>query len=247
MRIKSSTYWLVALLVILLAGTAWSLIGKRILPVAPSLTSAQQNRGKEKSPIGKDAVTAMYTVPEKDQNNKDFVADGNLTKVGQYTVDSNGLESKLVAQKNINKTVENGPIIYHVSEIVVVANNARTEGALRNARFMYNDENLDQRFKTMIIVYTIANGAGDSIKTSGIANLQFTNGTVSSKLSGLANDDDLNRLGLAEGETTKVSTASVIGNTDLKQKNFKIQFASVHSGTTDQDIAGPSKTFTITY
>ncbi|TYC48082.1 hypothetical protein ESZ50_09925 [Weissella muntiaci] len=247
MRHKVTYLFLAILVVILVAGTIKSFgSGNGELRV-PTLTQAQKNKTTNKALVKKEATGASYSPSKTDLSDPNYASSGVLNNVGQFTIDSNGLETKLVAKTSSSKLITNGKIIYRILNISIFENTARTNESLQTARVSYNEPDLGKHYKTMAIDYMIANSSDVNVTTEGISTIKINSGGVISSLNGLQNDTSLSSTGVFEGLTITTGASAIVPNSTPNSGYLTLQFASVKHANTIEDLVQPAKPIRIKY
>lgn len=212
-------------------------------------TMAEETLNHSKQPFAKKGQDSYeeYQPTKKDLANKNYVKRGQINKIGQYQLTESGLEQKWVGVKKVNSTITNGDMTYHVRNLNIIKNTARTRTALLSARRTLNDRNLNTKFVTLVINYDVTNNNVVTAITPGVTAVKYSNRTTMSILSGIYNDGRLNTSGIVPYETTS-TTATVLVPEKMERHltSLDIQFATVKDSA-GNEIVKPSSVRTITF
>ena len=212
-------------------------------------TMAEEALTHNKFPIAKKGQDSYeeYQPTKKDLANKNYVERGQLKKNGQYQLTETGLEQKWIDNKKVDSTVTNGDMIYHIKNINIIQNTARTQNSLSSARRSLNDRKLGTKFTTLVINYDVTNNNLVTAITPGITAIKYADDTTMSILSGIYNDGRLNTSGIVPYETTATTTTVLVPNHMGKHlSSLDIQFATVKDSA-NNEIVKPSSVRTITF
>lgn len=246
-RHKITYFFLALLVVVLIAGTIKSFTSGNAGLRVPTLTQAQKSKSVSKPPISKAVQGTSYQPTKDDLANTNFIASGDLTKVGQFTVDSSGLATELQARTDSNQLVTNGKVVYRILNVSIYENTARTDESLQNARLAYSKPALKNKFKTLVIEYMLANSNNMTVTTDGISTVAFNNQNVISTLNGLQNDTSLANSGVAEGLTVTTGASAILPANLPDKGQLTVQFASVKRAGTVDVLSEPAKEIRIKY
>jgi len=172
-----------------------------------------------------------YQVSKNDSNSDQYVASGDLTKPGQYSISPAGNRSEL-QQINVNpdQQLMDAEVSYTLNKIKVQLNQPKTDEALQMARMALNDRTIDGDYQTLILNYSIMNKTNQVIQTDGIKEVKLSSNRVVTVQSGLDNDAKLSQKMIQPGETVETfATILVEKNGHEKQilNQATIAFAPV--------------------
>ena len=179
-----------------------------------------------------------------DLKSADFVAQGALTKVGQYHLTSDGIAERLQADYPVTATLQHGQFTYEVTRVQQYHNVARSTKALQSARNRLNAPQLKQRYISFVVTYQIKNNGTAYGVTPGITTVAYKQGRTMSALNGLMNDPKLSVAGIAPH---KVTTARAVVVADrANQHHMTVRFATVKDRAGNK-LIGLSPKLTITF
>jgi hypothetical protein len=138
-------------------------------------------------------------------------------------------------------------MIYHIKNINIIQNTARTQNSLLSAKRSLNDRKLGAKFITLVINYDVTNNNLVTAITPGITAIKYSDDTTMSILSGIYNDGRLNTSGIVPYETTSTTTTVLVPKHVGKHlSSLDIQFATVKDSA-NNEIVKPSSVRTITF
>jgi len=179
-----------------------------------------------------------------DLKSADFVAQGALTKVGQYHLTSDGIAETLRADYLVNAALQHDNFDYQVTRIQQYHNVARSTKALQSARNRLNAPQLKNQYDTFVITYQIKNHSASYGVTPGVTTVTYKNGLTMSALNGLMNDPKLSVAGIA---AHGMATAQAVVVTDkVTEHQMTLRFATVKDRTGNK-IVGLSPNLVIAF
>lgn len=256
MKIKKKRWWaigLILLLAVLMLG-----IGSIYLGSNKSLSPAPQN----KKTMGSETIKPLqdgakhktnkrtYQVAKSDMNSDQYVASGNLTKPGQYSISPAGNRSELQQiSENINQQFMDSGIKYTLSKMKLQLNQPQTDEALQMARMALNDRSIKGDYQTLIINYVITNQTDQIVKTDGLKEIELPSNHVVTAQSGLDNDAQLSQKIIQPGETVETFATILVGQSGEEVQELKqvtLSFAPVLDQN-QKNITGDAKTLTVNF
>ncbi len=188
-----------------------------------------------------------YSVPKADKSSANYVASGHASKIGEYTISSQGNKAVLAAKSNVTQTISNGDLTYTVSKVTKYNNDPKTDEAVEMARLALNTRDIDGAYTTLTIKYTIENTGSKNLQTDGVSTVAYTDGSIVSPLNGLDNDASLAQTTLAAGDK-KTTFAVVLVPKALAAtvKSIQIEFASI-ANSSHQKVQKASDGLTVNF
>ncbi|MBM7617106.1 hypothetical protein JOC36_000655 [Weissella uvarum] len=223
---KSTMYFAFSMAALILIGLGYVWMDR------PDLVQSDNKTPKQ----GSDQKTEqLYQVPKSDLKSKHFVQDITPNKVGDYTVTSQGVQVKLKQKVQLNQTISSGPVIYHINEIRVLDNYARTDNAKRAARRAMDYPKLPKHYTTVEVHYQLTNHAQQKLITDGMATLSYPKGDVMTSLGGMVNGAQLANEGVEPGTAQSGYVVAYVPKRDAKHLTaINLEFASTYNESGQQ-------------
>ncbi|QBO35439.1 hypothetical protein EQG49_02635 [Periweissella cryptocerci] len=210
-------------------------------------TSKSQSSAIASSATGKNGSGSMqnkrtYQVPTKDKQNKNYKADGNLNKKGEFSVDQAGTVNTLYALKKLKTTLKNGPLAYRLVDAQIIQNNPKTKQAITMANSALNTTDIKGKYYTLMLHYDITNHSANRLGTDGVSTFTTNTGYGVNGASGLDNDAQLGTKGLPANKKTRSFAVFLLPEKTAKNlKTFRLEFSGAY--TADGDMVSDSSNF----
>ncbi|AEJ24161.1 hypothetical protein PAF15_05950 [Weissella koreensis] len=218
---KKKRWWLIGIAAIILL----LIIGIAIAKFTHKNNDSQnQGQIKTSQKINEDSIKPLqdgakhktnkrtYEVSKNDSNSDQYVASGNLTKPGQYSISPAGNRSELQQiNANPDQQLMDSEVSYTLNKIKVQLNQPKTDEALQMARMALNDRSIDGDYQTLILNYSITNKTNRIIQTDGVKEVELSSNDVVTVQSGLDNDAKLSQKMIQPGETVETFATILVG------------------------------------
>lgn len=233
---KSALYFTFSTIVLVLMGVGY------VVMQGGFSVFGDRTAEKERSHNEKD-MAVLYEVPQSDLKSNRYVKDMMPTKVGDYTVTSQGIRMTLDKDEKLDTSVDNGAMKYHVNRIQVLKNEARTEQAQSVVRKSMNVPDLSKNYTSAQIDYTVKNESQRRVSSDGVTTVSYGYGNVMTPLGGLVNGGSVSADGINPGETQSGYVIVWIPKNAAQDfKQFSIEFASTYDETGQQISSKAPKT-----
>ncbi|QIL50784.1 hypothetical protein G7084_05335 [Weissella coleopterorum] len=259
---KNKKWWLIGSVVVILlvlGGAAWTVWTSQKANDSRNPDQDQSSRQSAKTnsikPLQDGAKNKTnertYQITDAEKNSAQYVANGALTKVGQYSISPAGNRTELQQiNEQVNQKLSIEGLTYVVKKVKVQLNQPKTDEALEMAQMAFNDRSLSGNYQTLILNYSITNQTGQVVKTDGLKAVKISEQHVVTVQSGLDNDAKLSQISIQPGSTVETFATVLVGSNDGTIQNLKtvnLNFAAVldqkQNNITDEQQTKMTMTF----
>ncbi|GLB46974.1 hypothetical protein WR164_09530 [Philodulcilactobacillus myokoensis] len=186
-----------------------------------------------------------YQVPKSYRSNHEYIKNGNLKHVGEFSFDQFGTKEKLDRISNINQSINSGKIKYTIKSIHLFKNKAHNKEALDAVKQVFNLNQISSTYDTIQLKFNVTNRSDQTVNLNGIKLIQINHDQTLSSNQQL-NDESAGQT-LQPHQSKSMFAMGLINNYNFKHlKLLQIQFNGVYNQH-GKLIDPPSRTININY
>ncbi|WP_054645759.1 hypothetical protein [Secundilactobacillus oryzae] len=193
---KKSLVLMLALPVILLAGCHQANQSKPQQSASSEATtsSASSAAKSSSSTASSNRDAANFSVPKSDQQNKNYVKSGKLTKLNEFSYDPYGTKLTLKKEQRQSRKTANKQLEYSLVSQRVYSNKPTTKAALKAAQSAFSLVKLSNPYTTLQLKFKVTNRLNKPILIDGIKQIKFANKAIITSAAGSVTQALANRL-----------------------------------------------------
>lgn len=198
-----------------------------------SENSTSETKQSSTKSAAEKATMKPYQVPKSEKAKQSYQRSGLLTIPGQFSYDKAG--TKLTLSENVptHRTATSKGLVYQVTDVKRITNNAKTHRALSMAEQAFNISDIPNPYQTVQLKFKVKNNSSQPVKIDGIKAVTL-NGSRTISSNGL-NDQSAGQT-IGQSQTRAFSAMILTGPTSFKINSLSVKF----SGSFDESGASVS-------
>ncbi|WP_283680356.1 hypothetical protein [Lentilactobacillus sp. Marseille-Q4993] len=242
------------------------LSGVFILSLAGVIAGCGNNSSNKKDSSSKDSLSAnmknsssnssseasessnlnsySYSVPKKDKQKSNYVANGNLKSKKQFTYDKFGTKQNLSHISVPKIKTASGKVSYQINRVKVVKNQPATKEAKQAAAAALNLPNVPDTYYTFVISYSVTNRYSKTIALNGVDAVKTDAGQTLNTANQLSDPSAGQKL--AANQSRRFVMVGYLYNYDSNPaKLLKVKFGAVYTTGGTKVVNGPENPINI--